>query len=44
MNCDHDLFLALNFDGGPMLDRAMLAISGTLLWIPLYLLIIWLVW
>ena len=44
MNCDHDLFLALNFDGGPMLDRAMLAVSGTLLWIPLYLLIVWLVW
>ena len=25
---DHDLFLALNFDGGPPLDRIMLALSG----------------
>ena len=40
---DHDLFLALNFDGGTCLDRAMLAISGTPLWIPLYLLVFWLV-
>ena len=40
---DHDLFLALNFDGGDGLDRAMLAVSGTPLWIPLYLLIFWLV-
>lgn len=40
---DHDLFLALNFDGGPTLDRVMLALSGTAMWIPLYLLIFWLV-
>lgn len=48
MNCDysfdHGLFLALNFDGGPLLDRAMLAVSGTLVWLPLYGLILWLVW
>lgn len=40
---DHDLFLALNFDGGDLLDKAMLTISGTPMWIPLYLLILWLV-
>ncbi|MBR5850426.1 MAG: phosphatase PAP2 family protein [Alistipes sp.] len=40
---DHDLFLALNFDGGTWTDRLMLAISGTAMWIPLYLLIFYLV-
>ena len=40
----HGLFLALNFDGGPVMDRIMLAVSGTLLWLPLYGLIMWLVW
>lgn len=40
---DHSLFLALNFDGGPVVDRIMLALSGTLLWLPLYALILWLV-
>ncbi len=41
---DHSLFLALNFDGGPALDRAMLTLSGTAIWLPLYALILWLVW
>ena len=41
---DHDLFLALNFDGGPTVDRIMFTISGTTMWIPLYLLILWMVW
>ena len=40
---DHDLFLWLNFDGGNALDKVMLAISGATLWIPLYLLIFYLV-
>lgn len=40
---DHDLFLALNFDGGRQLDRLMLIVSDTPVWIPLYLLIFWLV-
>ncbi len=40
---DHDLFLALNFDGGAAVDRAMLAVSGTLLWVPLYGAIFWIV-
>lgn len=43
-DCDYGLFLALNFDGGPALDRAMLAVSGTLVWLPLYALILWLVY
>lgn len=38
---DHPLFLALNFDGGPVLDTVMEAVSGTLLWIPLYAAVIW---
>ena len=43
-NLDHQLFLALNFDGGPTWDRVMLTLSGTTMWIPLYVLILWLVW
>ena len=35
---DHDLFSALNFDG------VMLTVSGTAMWLPLYALILWLVW
>ena len=31
-NFDHQLFLALNFDGGPVLDRLMLIVSGTTMW------------
>ena len=41
---DHQLFLALNFDGGPCTDRLMLTVSGTAMWLPLYALILWLVW
>ena len=41
---DHNLFLALNFDGGAFLDGLMLAVSGKLTWVPLYLMILWLVW
>ena len=41
---DHDLFLWLNFDGGEAMDFIMDTISGRLMWIPLYLLIIYLVW
>lgn len=38
------MFKALNFDGGATMDAAMEAVSGTTMWIPLYLLIFWLVW
>lgn len=41
---DHELFLALNFDGGPLLDRILLIVSGTAIWLPLYGLILYLVW
>ena len=41
---DHQLFLDLNFDGGPFMDRLMLTVSGTAMWLPLYALILWLVW
>ncbi len=41
---DHTLFLTLNFDGGPWMDRLMLLCSGKLTWAPLYLLILWLVY
>ncbi len=44
MTFDHNLFLALNFDGGDALDRAMLTVSGNLFWIPLYALILFIVW
>lgn len=33
---DHQLFLALNFDGGTFMDGLMTAVSGTAMWIPLY--------
>lgn len=38
---DERLFLWLNFDGGAILDSVMSAISGVVLWIPLYLYIAW---
>lgn len=41
---DQKLFLLLNFDGGPVWDRVMLSVSGTAMWVPLYVLILWLVW
>lgn len=41
---DHNLFLLLNFDGGPIWDRVMLTVSGTAMWLPLYALILFLVW
>lgn len=36
---DQQLFLWLNFDGGAVLDTIMSTISGTAMWIPLYLFI-----
>lgn len=41
---DERLFLWLNFDGGVVLDSVMNAISGTVMWIPLYLFIAWAVY
>lgn len=44
MTWDWGVFKALNFDGGATMDAAMEAVSGTAMWIPLYLLIFYLVW
>lgn len=41
---DRDLFLLLNFDGGKLMDGAMLWASDKLIWAPLYLLMIFLLW
>ena len=41
---DHDLFLWLNFDGGPVMDTIMSVVSGTAMWIPLYLFILGYMW
>lgn len=41
---DYNLFLALNFDGGAFLDSLMLLCSGKLTWVPLYLLILYLLY
>lgn len=41
---DYPLFLALNFDGGAFMDGLMETVSGTLMWIPLYAAIFWIVW
>ena len=41
---DYPLFLWLNFDGGPVMDKAMLWASMPAVWAWLYLLIIFLVW
>lgn len=41
---DWGLFEFLNFDGGAFIDASMTAISGVLMWLPLYALIIYMVW
>lgn len=41
---DHTLFLALNFDGGPVVDRIMTLCSTPAAWAWLYALMLWLVW
>lgn len=41
---DWTLFEWLNFDGPQWLDSAMTTISGIKVWVPLYLLIIYMVW
>lgn len=41
---DWALFDMLNFDGPAWLDGLMVAISGVAMWVPLYLLIIYMVW
>lgn len=41
---DWPLFDLMNFDGPAWLDALMTAISGVAMWVPLYLLIIYMVW
>ena len=41
---DYDLFLWLNFDGGPVMDFIMKSISTPTSWAWLYLLILYVVW
>ena len=41
---DYDLFLWLNFDGGPVMDFVIKTISTPASWAWLYLLILYLVW
>ena len=41
---DWGLFEALNFDGPEWLDMVMRLVSGIKAWIPLYLLILYIVW
>lgn len=41
---DERLFLWLNFDGGSFVDIVMEAISGYMMWIPLYVFILYAVW
>lgn len=41
---DKTLTLWLNFDGGAVMDRIMWIASGKLTWLPLYLLLIYVLW
>ena len=41
---DHALFLTLNFDGGPVMDRIMVLCSTSAAWAWLYVVMLWLVW
>ncbi len=41
---DVALFEALNFDGGKVMDGFMTAVSGVAMWLPLYALILYMVW
>ena len=41
---DWPIFDVLNFEGPEWLDCFMVAVSGVMMWIPLYILIIYMVW
>ena len=41
---DIALFEMLNFDGGVLLDTLMSIVSGVVVWLPLYALIVYMVW
>lgn len=42
--CDYELFLWLNFDGGALLDKIMVAISTPTTWSWLYVMLLYLAW
>ncbi len=41
---DAPVFLALNFDGGVVMDRLMWFFSAKAVWAPLYLFLLWMIW
>lgn len=41
---DNPIFLALNFDGGLVMDRLMWLFSAKVVWAPLYLFFLWMIW
>lgn len=41
---DYGAMLALNFDGGVVVDRLMWLVSEKLTWAPLYLFMLWYIW
>lgn len=41
---DQNLFLALNFDGGPLLNIFFWIVTSKIIWVPLYLYILWLMY
>jgi undecaprenyl-diphosphatase len=41
---DNPIFLALNFDGGVVIDRLMWLFSAKAVWAPLYLFLLWMIW
>ena len=43
-NIDYPLFLWLNFDGGAVMDKAMLLASTPAVWAWLYVIILYMVW
>lgn len=43
-NIDYPLFLWLNFDGGAVMDKAMLLASTPAVWVWLYVIILYMVW
>ncbi len=44
MMWDNSIFQWLNFDGGAFMDSLMMLASGKLTWLPLYILLLFLVW
>ena len=44
LHLDQQALLALNFDGGAVMDTLMWWASDKIIWTPLYLLLVWLLW